>query len=89
MPKKKSRKSRTSQGIVGSPKKARTSVGIERVLNQLAAWEKGKNVRVTVPNRNERETNRRLHKVSGRDAWGAPPYERKRQQMNRGENNAV
>lgn len=81
MPKKKSRKTRTSQGIVGSPQKARTSVGIERVLNQVAAWEKGKRVSISVPNPVARDTSKSHIKMTGRDYWGLPPNERKKQQQ--------
>lgn len=47
MAKKKSRKSRTSLGREGSPKKARTSTGMKRLLNQLAAHRKGKRTMVS------------------------------------------
>ena len=80
MPKKKSRKGRTSQGLVGSPKGARTSVGMERLLNQLDAWTKGKNVSISVPNPVPGDTSQSHIKVSGRQYWGTPPNERKKQQ---------
>ena len=48
MAKKKSRKSRTSLGREGSPKKARTSVGMKRLLNQLEAHKKGKRTMISV-----------------------------------------
>ena len=49
MAKKKSRKSRQSKGIHGSPMKARTSTGMARLMNQLEAHLAGKNTRVVVP----------------------------------------
>jgi len=49
MAKKKSRKSRKSLGIQGSPQKARTSVGMKRLLNQVDAFKKGKRVVLKQP----------------------------------------
>lgn len=59
MTKKKCRKSRTSKGINGSPKKCRTSTGMKRLNNQLDAWKQGK--RVVLPG-----------KVLATDVWGTP-----------------
>lgn len=75
MAKKKSRKSRTSQGLVGSPKRCRTSVygSMTRALNQQDAWLKGKNVVLTIENPDKTCTNERLIKVNARDYWGLPP----------------
>lgn len=75
MAKKKSRKSQTSLGIVGRPKRCRTSVygSMERVLNQQNAWLKGKNVVLTIENPDSKCTNKRLIKVNARDHWGLPP----------------
>ena len=70
MAKKKTRKSRQSLGIHGSPTKARTSFGMKRLLNQQDAWLKGKNVVLTVPSS---DTNRRLRKVPATAYWGQPP----------------
>ena len=81
MPKKKSRKSRTSQGLVGSPKKARTSLGMERLLNQVDAWRKGKRVYLSVPNPVSQDKSKSHIKMTGRDYWGLPPSERKKQQQ--------
>lgn len=84
MAKKRSRKSRTSAGVVGSPAKARTSTGMNRLLNQLDAWSKGKRVVLTVPNSNTRETNRRLYNETARNHWGLPPVERNKANKNEG-----
>ena len=48
MAKKKSRKSRKSLGREGSPRKARTSVGMRRLLNQLEAHRKGKRTMISL-----------------------------------------
>jgi len=79
MAKKRSRKSRTSNGVVGSPERARTSVGMKRVLNQLDAWSKGKNVRVTIPNPDSTAKDARMIKVDARQVWGTPPFMRKKE----------
>lgn len=49
MTQKRRRKSRVSLGREGSPEKARTSTGMARLLNQLAAHRAGKRTRVAVP----------------------------------------
>ncbi len=43
------------------------SDGMERLINQLNAFKANKNVVVTIPNPNKKETNKRFIKVSGRD----------------------
>lgn len=67
--KKKVRKSRTSRGVVGSPTKARTSVGMQRLLNQKAAWAAGKKVVLTIPKRDGRGD---FEKVPAEALWGTP-----------------
>lgn len=84
MPKKKSRPQYVSKGEQGNRMKARTSTGMKRLLNQLDAWQKGKRVVLTVPNKNTEETNRRKYKVSARDHWGLPPAEKRKELANEG-----
>jgi hypothetical protein len=48
----------------------------ERMANQRAAWAKGKNVVLTIENPNKNETNKRYIRVSARDLWGSPKYNR-------------
>ncbi len=48
----------------------------ERIVNQRAAWAKGKNVVLTIENPNKNETNKRYIRVSARDLWGSPKYNR-------------
>jgi hypothetical protein len=79
MAKKKSRKSRTSNGVIGSPERARTSVGMKRALNQLDAWEKGKKVTITIPNPDTTAKNMPFIKVDARQVWGLPPMLRKKE----------
>ena len=45
---------------------------LQRIINQRAAWLKGKNVVVTVPNPDTKETNKRFIKVNAKDLWGSP-----------------
>ena len=42
---------------------------LQRTINQRAAWVKGKNVMVTIPNPNEQETNKRFIRVNAKDVW--------------------
>ena len=79
MAKKKSRKSRTSNGVVGSPKRAKTSVGTKRLLNQMNAWMEGKRVMLTVPNPDVAATNARMIKLEARQVWGLPPFMKKKE----------
>jgi hypothetical protein len=75
MGKKKSRKSQTSLGREGHPKKCRTSVhgSLERTMNQQKAWFKGKRVMLTIDNPDASATNMRTIRVNARDVWGLPP----------------
>lgn len=41
----------------------------ERIINQLAAFRKGKNVMVTIENPNKNETNKRFIRVPGSQIW--------------------
>lgn len=84
MTKKRTRTKYVSKGVVGRASGARTSTGMKRLLNQLDAWNAGKRVVLTVPNKDENETNRRKYKVNARDHWGTPPSERKKEASNEG-----
>lgn len=44
----------------------------DRLLNQLSAWKKGKNVVFTIPNPNPNETNKKFIRVNARDLKGKP-----------------
>jgi hypothetical protein len=79
MAKKKSRKSRTSNGVIGSPERARTSVGTKRLLNQVDAWNKGKRVMLTIPNPDTTAKNARFIKVEAKQVWGLPAFMRKKE----------
>ena len=67
MAKKRSRKSRTSKGIVGSPQKARTSTGMKRLLNQFDAFQKGKRVMLKQPSSDNPSI---MEKVPAEAVWG-------------------
>lgn len=41
----------------------------QRIINQIDAYKKGKNVVVTIPNPNKNETNRPYIRVNGKDYW--------------------
>lgn len=76
MGKKKSRTSQTSKGIVGNAYKSASKAlrkeyrsSIERANNQLAAFYRGRNVVLTIPNPNTNETNKRFIRVNARDVW--------------------
>ena len=42
---------------------------ITRLNNQIAAFRRGKNVVVTIPNPNTNETNKRFLRVKAKDVW--------------------
>jgi len=76
MGKKKSREKYTSKGIVGSPMKSSTKqdpgYAFRRSLNQRIAWKEGRNVVLTIPNPNDKETNKPFIRVNARQVWGDP-----------------
>ena len=45
---------------------------LQRTLNQREAWLKGKKVMLTIPNPNDKETNKKFIKVNAKDIWGSP-----------------
>ena len=45
---------------------------LQRTLNQREAWLKGKKVMLTIPNQNDKETNKKFIKVNAKDIWGSP-----------------
>mgnify|MGYP000675093537 CR=1 FL=1 len=77
MGKKKSRATETSKGERRSVSKSVTKAvrrdymnnDIERIRNQLDAFNNGKNVMVTIPNPNTNETNKRFIRVNAKDVW--------------------
>ena len=76
MAKKKSREKYTSKGIVGSPMKSSSKqdsdYAFRRIQNQRIAWKQGRNVVLTVPNPNDKETNKPFIRKSAREVWGDP-----------------
>ena len=40
--------------------------------NKMKAWRAGKNVIVTIPNPNKKETNKKFIKVNAKEVWGSP-----------------
>jgi len=77
MGKKKSRATETSKGERRSVSKSVTKAvrrnymnnDFARMRNQFDAFNKGKNVMVTIPNPNTNETNKRFIRVSAKDIW--------------------
>lgn len=67
MGKKRSRTSRTSNGVHGTTKSVGKAQGIDRLMNQLTAHLKGKNVVLTVPSKDKRNS---LINVNSNDYWG-------------------
>ena len=76
MGKKKSRSTQTSKGerrcvardIVKATRRDYMQSS-ERTTNQLAAFLRGKNVMLTVPNPNKNETNKRMIRVPATEVW--------------------
>lgn len=85
MGKKKSRTSQTSTGTVNQRKSSISKLlrreykqsGL-RSINQLAAFNRGKNVVLTVENPNKNETNKRFIRVNARDVWSGAGKEKKK-----------
>jgi len=77
MGKKKSRATATSKGernnvcsdLTKAMRRDYMSSGIERMNNQFAAFRKGKNVMLTIPNPNTNETNKRFIRVNAKNVW--------------------
>ena len=81
MGKKKSRTKQVSKGerrsvnlkVAAAARKMRDEQQpFRRILDQQAAWKKGKNVVLTVLNPNKAETNKMYIKVPAWQAWGNP-----------------
>ena len=75
---KKSRTTETSKGERNNVRRDITKVmrrnylecdPITRLNNQIAAFKRGKNVMVTIPNPNTNETNKRFIRVKAKDVW--------------------
>ena len=45
---------------------------LQRTLNQRESWLRGKKVMLTIPNPNDKETNKKFIKVNAKDIWGSP-----------------
>ena len=77
MGKKKSRETESSKGERNNVCKATTKAvrrnymnnDFARMRNQFDAFNKGKNVMVTIPNPNTNETNKRFIRVSAKNIW--------------------
>lgn len=65
--------SNVSRGVKQAMRKEYLASGM-RIVNQRAAWAKGKNVVLTIENPNKNETNKRFIRVNARDLWGSPKY---------------
>jgi len=78
MGKKSTGKTYVSAGLVGVDKKISNKIRAEhmhngdRALAQRAAWKAGKNVVLTLPNGNTKETNKPFIKVPAKQVWGDP-----------------
>ena len=77
MGKKKSRATQTSKGercnvsksTIKAVRRNYMNNDLARMRNQFDAFNKGKNVMVTIPNPNTNETNKRFIRVSAKDIW--------------------
>ena len=76
MGKKKQRSTQTSKGERRTVARATTKAlrkeymqSTDRINNQLAAFMKGKNVMLTIPNPNKNETNKRFIRVPAKEVW--------------------
>jgi ribosomal protein L21E len=77
MGKKTSRSTQTSKGernnvnkdVIKSLRRDYMNNDLARMKNQIAAFKRGKNVMVTIPNSNPNETNKRFIRVNAKDVW--------------------
>jgi len=77
MGKKKSRATETSKGernnvrrdVTKALRRDYMSGRSDRMNNQIAAFRKGKNVMLTIPNPNTNETNKRFIRVNAKNVW--------------------
>ena len=77
MAKRKSREQQTSKGerrnvrsdITKALRREYMNDSLARIQNQIAAFKKGKNVMVTIPNPNTNETNKRFIRVNAKTLW--------------------
>ena len=77
MGKKTSRSTQTSKGernnvnkdVIKSLRRDYMNNDLARMKNQIAAFNRGKNVMVTIPNSNPNETNKRFIRVNAKDVW--------------------
>ena len=77
MGKKKSRETESSKGernnvnkdVIKSLRRDYMNNDLARMKNQIAAFKRGKNVMVTIPNSNPNETNKRFIRVNAKDVW--------------------
>lgn len=73
MGKKKQRAQYVSKGIHGGPQKSRSKLDEDyparRMINQMRAFQQGKNVVLTIPNPNANETNKPFIRVNAREVW--------------------
>jgi ribosomal protein L21E len=77
MGKKTSRSTQTSKGernnvnkdVIKSLRRDYMNNDLARMKNQIAAFKRGNNVMVTIPNSNPNETNKRFIRVNAKDVW--------------------
>lgn len=82
MAKKTKRKTYTSKG--GTPSMKRDTVKamrrdkseVEKLMNKVDVWARGKRVMVTIPNPNKNETNKRFIRVEGIHSGAFGPWKR-------------
>lgn len=78
MAKKKSRPSAVSKGERSNVNKKllnavrNETTTLQRTINQSNSWLRGKNVVLTIPNPNDKETNKKFIRVKANDIWGTP-----------------
>lgn len=90
MGKKKTRSKVVSKGIHNSISKkllkavSRNVPEVEKVLNKLKHWSRGKRTVVTIANPNKNETNKRFIKVEGNHSSAFGPWKRIEKEKNSG-----
>jgi hypothetical protein len=70
-----------SKETLKSVRQDRTAV--DKIMDQLKFWSRGKRTVVTIPNPNKTETNRRFIKVEGNHSGAFGPWKRQDDRKNR------
>ena len=61
-----------SRSITKATRRVYIATPMARINNQIKAWLQSKNVMLTIPNPNKKETNKPMIRVPAIEVWGRP-----------------